>query len=145
MQRYFDSNYIMKCYVNEPGAERVRALASQGIVTLCSQFGRLEVLAALHRKLREKSLTRGQLKAIWARLKEDEAAGVWTWIPLDGAIEYAVEQAFLRLGADVYLRTGDAVHLVTASLHGCSEIHSHDKHLLLAAPAFGLRGVDVLS
>jgi predicted nucleic acid-binding protein len=143
MHRYFDSNYILKCYVNEPGAERVRALASQGVATSCSQLGRLEVLSALHRKVREKSLTRVQFKAIWARVQEDEASGVWTWIPLDGAIEHAVEQAYLRLGSDVYLRTGDAVHLATASLHGCHEIHSHDRHLLVAAAAFGLRGVDV--
>jgi predicted nucleic acid-binding protein len=142
--RYFDSNYILKCYVNEPGAEHVRELASQGVATSCSQFGRLEVLSALHQKVREASLTRAQLKAIWTRLEDDEVVGVWTWIAVDRALEHAVELAFLRLGPEVYLRTGDAIHLATASLHGCLEIHSQDRHLLLAAAAFGLRGVDVV-
>lgn len=31
------------------------------------------------------------------------------------------------------------------SLHGFVEIQSHDKHVLLAAPEFGLRGVDILA
>jgi hypothetical protein len=40
--------------------------------------------------------------------------------------------------------TAIADALATASLHGFKEIHSHDKHVLAAASAFGLRGVDVL-
>jgi predicted nucleic acid-binding protein len=59
-------------------------------------------------------------------------------------VEHALEQALLTLGSAVFLRAGDAIHLSTASLNGFREIHSHDKHVLRAAPAFGLKGVDVL-
>jgi predicted nucleic acid-binding protein len=101
-------------------------------------------MAALHRKVREGSLTRAQLRRVWSQVVADEGAGVWTWLPFDAIVEHAVEQAFLTLGSTVLLRTGDAVHLATASLNGFKEIHSHDKHVLRAASAFGLKGVDVL-
>ena len=141
---YFDSNYVLKCYLPEAGAHHVRALAARPVTKSCSRLGRAEVIAALHRKVREGSLTRPQLRAVWARVLADEAAGVWTWLPFDTTVEHAVEQAFLGLAAKVFLRTGDAIHLATAALHGFTEIHSHDRHLLAAAGAFGLTGVDVV-
>jgi predicted nucleic acid-binding protein len=141
---YFDSNYVLKCYLPEPGAHHVRALAARPVTKSCSRLGRAEVIAALHRKLREGSLTRPQLKAVWAKVVADDAAGVWTWLPFDGAVEHAVEQAFLGLGPKVFLRAGDAIHLATASLHGFAQIHSHDQRVLDAAAAFGLTGVDVI-
>ena len=141
---YFDSNYVLKCYVPEPGAHLVRALASRPVMKSSSRFGRIEVMAALHRKVREGSLTRAQHKTLWANVMADEAAGVWTWLPFDGAVENAMVQAFLALGSKVFLRTGDAMHLATASVNGFKAIHSHDKHVLRAATAFGLKGVDVL-
>jgi predicted nucleic acid-binding protein len=141
---YFDSNYVLKCYLPEPDAHLVRALASQPTTKSCSRFGRVEVMAALHRKVREGSLTRTQLKTVWSRVLADEASGVWIWLPFDAAVEHALEQMFLSLAPSVFLRTGDAIHLSTASLNGFKEIHSHDTHVLRAAAAFGLKGVDVL-
>jgi predicted nucleic acid-binding protein len=141
---YFDSNYILKCYLPEPDAHLVRALASRPTTKSCSRFGRMEVMAALHRKVREGSLTRAQQKTVWSRVLADEAAGVWTWLPFDAAVEHTLEQTFLGLGSSVFLRAGDAIHLSTASLNGFKEIHSHDTHVLRAAATFGLKGVDVL-
>ena len=54
---YFDTAYILKCYVKEHGWERVRALASDHERIVCSVYGRLELHAALHRKVREGELT----------------------------------------------------------------------------------------
>lgn len=141
---YFDSNYILKCYLPEPRAHLVRALARQAVAKCCSTWGRIEVVTALHRKLREGSLTRASLKALWSRFESDEAAGVWTWLPFDQPVQTAVAQTCLKLDTAVFIRAGDAVHLATAALHGLSEIHSHDRHLLSAASEFGLKGVDVL-
>lgn len=141
---YFDSNYILKCYLPEPNANLVRALASRPVAKSCSIVGRVEVLAALHRKLRERSLTRAQLRAVWGELRKDEEAGVWSWLPFDRAVERAVEDALLGLDARVFLRAADAIHLVTARLHGFAAVHSHDRRLLAAAAKLGVRGVDVL-
>ena len=38
---YFDSNYILKCYLPEPDAHVVRALASQPVTKSCSRYGRV--------------------------------------------------------------------------------------------------------
>lgn len=141
---YFDSNYILKCYLPEPDAHLVRALASRPTTKSCSRFGRVEVMAALHRKVREGSLTRAQLRTVWSRMLADEASGVWTWLPFDTVVEHAIERTLLTLAPSVYVRAGDAIHLSTASLNGFKEIHSHDKHVLRAAAAFGLKGADVL-
>ena len=44
------------------------------------------------------------------------------------------------LPASTYVRAGDATHLATASDLGKDEIWSNDRHLLAAAPHFGLIG-----
>jgi predicted nucleic acid-binding protein len=43
----------------------------------------------------------------------------------------------------MYLRAGDAIHLAAAQGAGFTEIWSNDRHLLQAAPAFGLTGKSV--
>lgn len=42
-----------------------------------------------------------------------------------------------------FLRAGDAVHLLTAQSLGEPEIWTADKHMLSAAPHFGLTGRSV--
>ena len=74
------------------------------------------------------------------QLDMDESEALWEWIPLSSAIIEAVEDAFRNLPRDVFLRTGDAVHLISARAHGFAEIYSNDKHLLRAAPHLGLMG-----
>ena len=79
-----------------------------------------------------------------AWLVRQVGAGVWTWLPFDEPVQTMVAQICLKLATAVFIRSGDAVHLATAALHGFSEIHSHDRHLLNAASEFGLKGLDVL-
>jgi predicted nucleic acid-binding protein len=55
-----------------------------------------------------------------------------------------VEQIFLSDPGTCFLRAADALHLACAAEHGFTEVYSNDRHLLAAAPLFGLRGIDVI-
>ena len=141
---YFDTAYLLKCYVKEDGWEAVRAFASRRQRIACSIHGRMELLAALHRKLREGELTRSELSVVLRQLDVDESEKLWEWIPLSPAIIEAVVDTFRDLPREVFLRTGDAVHLLSARAHGLTEIYSNDRHLLRAAPHLGLTGRDLI-
>ena len=140
---YFDTAYILKCYVEEPGWEQVRAFALGCERIACSVYGRLELHAALHRKLREGRLTERHLNVVLRQLSVDESVRLWEWLPLTTAVMTAVVDAYGNLPRDVFLRTGDAVHLLSAREHGVNEVYSNDRHLLAAAPYLGLTGRDV--
>lgn len=142
---YFDTAYILKCYVTEQGSQEVRALARRREWLACSVYGRLELHAGLHRKLREDDLTRRQLDVVLHQFRMDEQARLWTWLPLTAAVMTAVTEAFSNLPRHVFLRAGDAVHLLTARVHGFTEVYSSDRRLLAAAPALGVTGRNVLA
>ena len=144
MKVYFDTAYILKCYVKEHGWEKVRSLAQDCSHIACSVSGRLELHAALHRKLREGELSERQLIIILRQLSVDESIRLWQWLPLSPAIFDTVTDTFSSLSRDAFLRTGDAVHLISAKLGGFSEIYSNDKHLLAAAPYVGMTGFNVI-
>jgi len=40
-----------------------------------------------------------------------------------------------------WLRAADALHLTCAAEEGCTTIHTSDRHMTAAAPAFGLQAV----
>ena len=144
MISYFDTAYILKCYVKEHSWKKVRELAQRHDRIACSIYGRLELHAALHRKLREGELTDLQLDVILRQLSVDEAMRLWEWLPLSPAIINAVSNLFTSLPPHVFLRTGDAVHLLSAKMNGFTEIYSNDKRLLAAATHIGMTGRDVI-
>lgn len=141
---YFDTAYILKCYVKEHGWEKVREFACGHDRIVCSVYGRLELHAALHRKLREGELTSKHLDIILRQLRVDESVKLWEWLPLSGPVMAAIEDTFANLSRSVFLRTGDAVHLLSAREFGCTAVHSNDRHLLAAAPHVGMTGRDVI-
>jgi predicted nucleic acid-binding protein len=142
---YFDTAYILKCYVKEDGWQAVQALAGSRERIACSVYGRLELHAALHRKLREEDLTERQLEVVLRQLSVDDQAGIWTWLPLTTATMTAVTTTCATLSRHVFLRTGDAVHLITAKQNGLDEVFSNDERLLAAAPEIGIVGRNVIA
>jgi predicted nucleic acid-binding protein len=79
-----------------------------------------------------------------AQFRSDCASRTIVLRPLTDAILDRVEKVFTTAPTTTFLRAADALHLATAVEHGFTEIHSNDKHLLAAAPLFGLIGVNVI-
>lgn len=140
---YFDPGSIAKCYVAEAQSREVRALAEARDRIACSEFGRVELHSALHRKLREGVVTQEQFAIVLRQLDLDERAGLWTWLPVTPKVMSDVASCYRSLPASVWLRTGDAVHLVSARMHALEEIWSGDLRLIAAAAHFGLTGRSV--
>lgn len=140
---YFDAAYIAKLYLKEPDSDAVRAKASSDGEVGSNVTARLEVMSVFHRKLREGLASSEQFETLMDQFESDCAAGLWTWLPLTPAILQSAVERYRHLPADVFLRAADAVHLATAAEAGLAEIYANDRHLLIAAPHFGLTGVRI--
>jgi predicted nucleic acid-binding protein len=143
MSVYFDSAYIAKCYVNEPDSARVRALLRTSGGAHSSSLARAEVAATLFRHLREGSFNGKQASALQTDFVSDLAAGVWTMVPVSDDFMARVAGRLAQISSTTYIRAGDAIHLCAASDGGFSDVWTNDRHLLGAAPAFGLQGRSV--
>jgi predicted nucleic acid-binding protein len=137
---YLDSAYIAKCYLNEPDAPRVRALVAGRVGLTSSAWCLAEMACIFQRHVREGGLTRAQATRLRKLFLADAASRVWTLMPVSDAVLAALEQRVRRLRRDVYVRAGDAVHLVSAKLAGFREVWTNDRHMLAAASYFGVRG-----
>lgn len=142
---YFDTSYLAKCYLNESGSSQVRELAAADGKVACSAYGRIELAATFHRNLRQKTITPSEFRHLWKQFDHDEEDRIWTWFPANQELLADVVQRFRKLSPKVYLRSGDALHLACAVEHGFKEIHSNDGHLIKAAKAFGISGVNIIS
>ena len=142
---YFDTAYLAKCYLNEPGSDEVRKLAAEAGEVACCAFGRVELAATIHRNLREAVITRAQHRVVLRQYDADEAEHIWTWLPVTPELLGEVATRFRSLKRSTYLRTADALHLACAAENGFQEIWSNDRHLLAAASAFKIKGRNVIT
>ena len=124
---FFDATYFGKLHWREPGSAEVLACAATTDELVCSMHGRAEFYSIGFRKVREGLAAPSSLQAVFAQFNADIATGDIRLLPLTDAILDRVESVF-----------------ATATEHGFAEIFSNDKHLLAAAPIFGLRGVNVI-
>ena len=137
---YVDSAYITKFYVNERDSAAVRKAILAADTVLSSAWVLSEVTCALHRHMREGSLNRVQFRETMNIFLAHVDAGIWTLVPVSERLLRRTATLMLTSPATVYLRAGDAFHLVTAQDLGEGEIWTNDRRLLAAAPFFGLTG-----
>jgi predicted nucleic acid-binding protein len=139
---YFDSALIAKFYVNEPGREQIREVARTAGLVVTSAVAAAEIAAAFHRKFREGAIDREVFDALNEQFQHDLNNGLWRMVSLTDALLQQVSVLFQRLEPSVFLRSLDAIHLVTAKAEHFDRVYSNDRHLLLACPGVGLEGVD---
>ena len=82
---------------------------------------------------------------IWAKHEQDVAEGLIHYLPLPTQLIKDACATLTRLPPTVFFRATDALHLACAADAGLKAIYSHDRHLLAAAPRFGLKGFDIVS
>jgi predicted nucleic acid-binding protein len=140
---YFDTSYLVRLYYQDPGADRVRALAATDHVA-CAALGQAEMIAAFHRKLREGNIRPAAYRALVSQVEEHIKAGAFQWLPQDGEVLSRIRRACETLPATVFLRGADAIHLATAAEQGFRIVYSNDGHLLAAAQHFGIEGKNVI-
>jgi len=141
---YFDTAYLAKCYLNEHGSPEVKELAAEYGRVACCEYGRIELAATFHRNLRQKSITPAEYRLLWKQFDLDEENAIWSCLPVNQDLLADVTNRFRKLAPSIYLRSADALHLTCAVQHGFKKIHSNDAHLLAAAKAFGIKGVNVV-
>jgi predicted nucleic acid-binding protein len=143
---YFDATFIAKLYLRENESDAIREMVRKTKKTIVSSIlGKMETEATLHRKLREREITATHMKFLHQQFQEDAEEGRVKWIPIAQPIIDLVKSSYLELAPDVFLRTGDAIHLATAADFGLKEIYSNDRHLLAAAAIFKLKGINPLA
>jgi predicted nucleic acid-binding protein len=140
---YFDTSYLARLYVAVAGWEKVRALAGSDRLA-CALHGKAEVMAAFHRKFREKVLSPPAFAGLLNQFESDCAANAFEWLPLTSNVLARVGKGYAALPATAHLRAADALHLACAAEAGFKEVHSNDTHFLVGAPFFGLKGVNVI-
>lgn len=141
---YLDTSYLIKLYADEPGADDVLAWLEGKGDLVCAAHGRLELFAAFKRHQRERRLTGSGLAALLKQVARDESSLLLRWLPLSTELITTACGKVAGLPPAVFLRAADALHLACAADAGLKEIYSHDRHLLAAAPHFGLEGCDVI-
>jgi len=145
MRLYFDAAYVAKCYIAEADSAAVRELARQAESLHSSAWCVAEMASVVQRCIREGLLTSAEAVETRRMFRQNVAEGGWTLVPLNDELLREVDAAFETLPPDVFLRAGDALHLVSARAAGFSEIWSNDRHLLRAARYFGLKGRSISS
>ncbi len=141
---YFDTTYLCKLRWPEQGSAEVIACATGADEIVCALHGRAEFYSVGHRKLREALTSAQAVQLVIAQFHADCAAGDIRLLPLTDSIVDRVADAFASAPSTAYLRAADALHLATAAENGFAEIYSNDRHLLAAAPLFGLSGTNVI-
>jgi len=102
-----------------------------------------EYHGAIHRRLREGSISPSDAHELSSRFYRHAQEGLWKLIPVHEALLRRTGALIVSAPPYLFLRTADAVHLVTAQEDGECDVWTNDRHKLASASYFGLMGRSV--
>ena len=137
---YLDAAYVAKYYLNEPDSPQVRKIIHGANSLTSSTWSIAEVSCVFHRYLRQGDLSTKQFRLLSREFLAHVDSELWTLVPVTAGLIRRVTSLVATLPGKVYLRAGDAVQLVSALEAGEPEVWTNDRHMLAAAPHFGLVG-----
>jgi predicted nucleic acid-binding protein len=140
---YLDTSYIAKFYFNESESPRVRKLVRTADTIHSSLWALAEFHGIIHRRLREGSLSSGDALELSSRFYQHVEEGLWKLIPVHEALLRRTSALIVSAPPDLFIRTADAVHLLTAHETGEHDVWTNDRHMLACAAYFGLTGRSV--
>jgi len=138
---FCDTSAAVKQYVPELESSAMRSLLASADGACLSDLCRVEIVAAFHRRLREGFWSREQFHLMMGQFASDDAAGFWTWLPLDRAVLLAAASTYAALERSVFLRSSDCIHLCTAIRHKFKAVHTYDVQQAKGAAALGLEAL----
>jgi predicted nucleic acid-binding protein len=140
---YLDTSYIAKFYFNEPESPGVRELVRSADIVHSSLWALAEFHGVIHRRLRAASISRADANQLSSCFYQHVQEGLWKLIPVHEALLRRTSALIVSAPPDLFIRTADAVHLVTAQETGEREVWTNDRHMLASASYFGLMGRSV--
>jgi predicted nucleic acid-binding protein len=134
---YLDASALAKLYIPEPASEELESLLVGRSDLLISSLAVTELTSALARRVREGAYRAIDARRVYRGIVRDGEEGRFRIV--DGGIEAwrAAERILLTVGIRFPLRTGDALHLATASLAGARSFATYDRRLRTAAEELG--------
>jgi predicted nucleic acid-binding protein len=102
-----------------------------------------ELACVFLRHVREQALTKEAVAQVRDLFRQDVTDRIWRLLPVSDQLLNRVEEELRTFPPVAPLRAGDAVHLLTAREAGFRQIWTNDKHMLRAAPWFGIEGRSV--
>ena len=140
---YFDTAYVAKFYLDESDSLQVRQLVQASGSIYTSALTLAEFQAVLHRRTREGLLSTQNASRLAAGFSSDVESRLWLLHSTSDALMRRTADLIAKISHEIFLRAADAIHLTTARDAGELEIWTNDRHMLAAAPHFGLKGRSV--
>lgn len=133
MRLFFDSSAFVKRFVAEKGSDEVETLCLNASVIALSSICFPEIISAMNRRLREKSITRKDYRLIKNRMIEE-----FEDIEIINIVPEVISKSVSLLEKN-NLRTLDALHIASAIAWKCDLFVSADKRQIMAAKKSGLK------
>ena len=133
MKLFLDSSAFAKRFIDEPGSQDVENLCDQANELCLSVICVPEVISALNRRLRERSLTRQDYAQVKLRLSQDVRDTIIINLTPD------VIQSSIKVLETSPVRTMDAIHIACALAWDTDLFATADQRQVTAARVMGLK------